>query len=238
MKQTLHTVLLVGLTASVLLFSVDAQAQRGRSRRPRAEVVAWTANAALVVFAERQTRSRRIDLVARRVPSGDVVARVRVFPGPCGRVINRQPAIAHACALSELRPRLPSRYRDRRYHIAANERGRIVTFTLRADGSIVEHQLPSIGLVLRGRTERERDDRAFAVLEVARLDREGDESRVLDRRRVRPRSRRRWTLLQAGENHYIVVGRGLLRRIGRRRPPRGERRGPSSDVARGRPANG
>ena len=86
-----------------------------------------------------------------------------VFPGDCARVIDHRVAISHACAFSQLRPRLPTRYRDLQFHIAATERSRITTLTLRADGSSVEHQIPSLGLVLRGRTETPDEDEAMLV---------------------------------------------------------------------------
>lgn len=219
------------------MFALPVEAQP--RRRARAEVIAWSSNGMIVVLAEPQKRSRRrIDLVARRVPNGKILARVNVSPGQCAREIEGRVAISHACAFSDLRPRLPSRYRNQRFHIAANERGRISQITLRADGSIVEHELPRIGLVIRGRTVEERDDRTIAILEVTRLDRVG-EGKVLDRRPVRPRARRRWTLLKAGENHFIVLGRGVLRRIGRRRRPAEGHAPPSrSDLARGRSSSG
>jgi len=225
---------------TVLLVGVDAQAQSRRHHRRPNEVIAWSADGGLVVFAEPRADSRRrLDLVARRVPSGEVVARTGVYPGQCARVIDGRVAIAHACAFAELRPRLPVRLRGIQYHIAAVERGRISSITLRADGTTVEHELPSLGLVLRGRTESVDDDRTVAILEVARMDRSG-RGRIIDRRPVRPRARRRWTLLQAGDSHFIIVGRGVLRRIGRRPPPPQEREGGGnhSDVARNRPANG
>jgi hypothetical protein len=238
MKKTLLLVTLLSVVATTMLVSPAAVAQA--SRRARAEVVAWSADASAVVFAEPSASSRRrLDLVARRVPGGEVISRAEVFPGDCARVIDHRVAIAHACAFAALRPRLPLRYRDLQFHIAATERGRITTLTLRADGSTVEHELPNLGLVLRGRIEPEGDDESVAVLEVARIDRSG-QGRVLDRRPVRPRSRRRWTLLQAGESHFIIVGRGVLRRIGRTPQPQSEdaEQAPGSDVAGARPSDG
>jgi hypothetical protein len=237
MKRTsLVTLLTIAATATL---SPAARAEA--TRQGRAEVIAWAADASAVVFAEpRPNARRRLDLVARRVPGGEVIARSDVFPGDCARVIDHRVAISHACAFSELRPRLPARYRDVQFHIAATERGRITTLTLRADGSTVEHQIPALGLVLRGRTETPDEDESFAVLEVARLGSGDDgQARVLDRRPVRPRSRRRWTLLQAGDRHFIIVGRGVLRRIGGSpRAPAGERPQPRPDVAGARPSNG
>lgn len=221
--------LMVVSAVAVALAPLDAEAQR---RRPPTEVVAWSADARVVVLAEARSPSRR-DLVARLVPSGDVVAHRRVYPGRCARRISGQVAISHACAMAELRPRLPSRFRELRYHIAANERGRISSITLRADGSIVDHELPRLGLVLRGRTESDRRDRSMAVLEVGRLGREP--GRVLDRRPLRPRARRRWTLLQAGDDKCIILGRGLLRRISR---PTRDRRPARGDSERERPPSG
>lgn len=221
--------------------ALAAPAARAESpRQGRAEVIAWAADASAVVFAEpRPNARRRLDLVARRVPDGEVIARSEVFPGDCARVINHRVAISHACAFAQLRPRLPARYRELQFHIAATERGRITTLTLRADGSTVEHQLPTVGLVLRGRTETPDEDEAIAVLEVARLGRDGG-ARVLDRRPVRPRSRRRWTLLQAGDRHFIIVGRGVLRRIGGapREAPAGAQPQQQPDVAGARPSSG
>lgn len=236
-RSWLATLLTIAATVA-LAPAARAEAQR----QGRAEVIAWAADASAVVFAEpRPDARRRLDLVARRVPGGEVIARSGVFPGDCARVIDRRVAISHACALAELRPRLPARLRDLQFHIAATERGRITTLTLRADGSTVEHEIPTLGLVLRGRTETPDEDESIAVLEVARLGREGGAARVLDRRPVRPRSRRRWTLLQAGDRHFIIVGRGVLRRIGGAPPPApaaGERPQPRPDLAGSRPSNG
>jgi hypothetical protein len=239
MKRTLLvTLLAVGAAATLAPPAARAEAQR----QGRAELIAWAADASAVVFAEpRPNVRRRLDLVARRVPGGEVIARSEVFPGECARVIDHRVAISHACAFAQLRPRLPARYRDVQFHIAATERGRITTLTLRADGSTVEHQIPALGLVLRGHTETPDEDEAIAVLEVARLGREDSTARVLDRRPVRPRSRRRWTLLQAGDRHFIVVGRGVLRRIGGNpppAPPTAPPQPPQPDLAGARPSNG
>jgi hypothetical protein len=152
-------------------------------------------------------------------------------------VIDHRVAISHACAFAELRPELPSQLRDQRFHIAAMERGRITNITLRADGSVLEHQLPAFGLVIRGNTDSDDDDRTVAILSVGPIERE-DRRRILDRRPIRPHARRRWTLLQAGEDHYIVVGRRVLRRISRPRPQEDDHGDPRSDVAGQRPANG
>jgi hypothetical protein len=212
MKRSMLWLAVLASLGAALWPSTTGAEQRGRLR---AEVVAWSADASVVVFAEPRAGSRREwELVARRVPSGEVAARIAVFPGPCARRIEGDVAIAHACALAQLRPRLPGRMRDRSFHVAASSRSRISTITLRADGSIVEHELPRLGLVLRGRVETERQDRSFAVLEIGRIGRE-EEPRVLDRRPVRPRARRRWTLLEAGDDRYVLVGRGFLQRIGR-----------------------
>jgi hypothetical protein len=234
MKHAVPVMGFMALVGGLVLCAGDVSAEDGRPP-PRSEVVAWTSDATLVVLAEprREGRRRTVDLVARRVPTGEVVASMRVFPGPCARVIDRRVAISHACAVADLRPALPRRLRGLQYHIAASERSRIIQLTLRADGSIVEHQLPQLGLVLRGRTEGD-DDRRYAVLEVTSLGREPAESRILDRRPVRSHAQRRWTLLKAGENRYIIIGQGVLRRIGRR-APEGDP-GTHPDVARIRPA--
>lgn len=236
MKRTHSVMVILSLFGGVLLCATSTSAENRRPP-PRSEVVGWAADATLIILAEPrpQARRRTVDLVARRVPSGEIVGRMRVFPGPCARLIERRVAVAHGCALSDLRPRLPRRYRDASIHIAANERGRISNITLRADGSIVEHELPRLGLVIRGRTEGN-DDRSFAVLEVTRIEGSSDDGRILDRRPVRPRARRRWTLLKAGDNRYIIIGQGILRRIGRRPPNR--RIAPESNVARSRPQGG
>lgn len=238
MKRTPATIISFLGAAIVLLSVVDVYGQSRRPARRRSEVIAWSANGSIVVFAESRPNARqRLDLVARRVPNGEIVARTGVYPGQCARVIERRVAISHACALTSLRPELPPSLRGLQYHIAAVERSRITNITLRADGSVLEHELPTLGLVIRGRTEAADDDRTVAVLEVTRIDRSG-RRRTLDRRPVRPRARRRWTLLQAGDNHFIVVGRRVLRRISRRRPPPDETGTPRSDLARNRPGNG
>lgn len=236
MRRTITYLAALAIMNSLLLVASPAEAQRRRPP-PRAEVVAWTADGSLVVFAQprRDGRRRTVELVARRVPSGEVIGHRRVFPGRCARVIERRVAISHACALAELRPELPRRYRRAQFHIAANERGRISQITLRADGSIVEHELPGLGLVIRGRTEDD-DDRRFAILEVSPIDQRSDDGRVLDRRPVRPRARRRWTLLKAGEDHYIIIGQGVLRRVGRR--PTEGRLPQRDDMARARSTSG
>lgn len=217
MNRTIQIVTVLGLVGVVLTLAFDAEAER-RRRRSRNEVVAWSAEGSIVVFAEPQEGARRVDLIARQVPDGEIVARRRVHPGPCARVIDRRVAVAHACALARLRPELSRRYRGLRFHVAANERNRIQYLSLRAGahGADVEHEYPSLGLVLRARTEQEREDHRVAILEVSRLGRRG--GRVLDRRPVRPRARRHWVLLQAGDDHLIVVGSGVLRRVGRPRP--------------------
>lgn len=239
MKRSLVTTISLLGAAVVLLSAFDVYGQSRRPARRRSEVIAWSANGSVVVFAESRPNARqRLDLVAREVPNGEIVARTGVYPGQCARVIDRRVAIAHACAFASIRPELPPSIRGQQFHIAAAERGRITSITLRADGSVLEHELPSLGLVIRGRTEPDGDDRTMAVLEVTRIDRSG-RRRTLDRRPVRPRARRRWTLLQAGDNHCIVVGRRVLRRISRRRPPPPEETGtPSSGLARNRPPNG
>jgi hypothetical protein len=225
----------------LLALAPQVDAQPRRHRRPRAEVVAWTSDGSLVVFAEPQRRSRRtVDLVARRVPDGEVVARRRIYPGPCAHLIDRSVAVAHACALARLRPELPSGFQRRQFHVAASERNRIQSLSLRADGSVVERQLPGLGLVLRGRIEQEREDERVAILEVAEQG-QGEGGSVIDRRPVRPRARRHWVLLQAGDDHVIVVGLGVLRRIDRARPrePDEERPArPQSDLASGRLTSG
>ena len=236
MDRTSRIATVLGLISVMLLSAASAEAEGRRRRRARPEVVAWTADGSIVVFAEPRRGSRRVvDLVARSVPSGDEVARRQAHPGPCARMIERRVAVSHACALARLRPELPRRIRERRFHVAANERDRVQRISLRADGSVVERQLPALGLVLRGRTEEERRDRRVAILEVGRLGREG--GRVIDRRPVRPRARRHWILLQAGDDHVIVVGAGVLRRLGRpAAPPSGTR--PRSDVASRRRGRG
>jgi len=236
MSRTARIAIVLGIVGSMLAIAADAAAERGRRRRSRNEVVAWTADGTLVVFAEPRGRSRRlVDLVARSVPDGEVVARRQAHPGPCARMIDGQVAVAHACALARLRPELPRRHRGIRFHVAANERARIQRLSMRA-GALVEREMPGLGIVIRGRTEQERDDRQVAVLEVNRIGREG--GRVLDRRPIRPRARRHWILLQAGEDHIIVVGSGVLRRLRRPRPPRAAPPRPSSDLASGRPRSG
>ena len=229
MKRTMRATAALGVVVAMLALSASAEAERDRRRRRAGnEVVAWAADGSVVVFAEPRAGSRRlVDLVARRVPSGEEIARRQVHPGPCAGVIDGQVAVSHACALTRLRPELPRSLRSTRFHVAANERNRIQRLSLRADGSTVERELPGLGVVLRGRTEQGRGEVREAVLEVARVGRE--DVRELDRRAVRPRSRRHWILLQAGEDSFIVVGNGLLERVGTR--PRGAR--PARSPARG-----
>jgi hypothetical protein len=235
MKRTIMVTIFLALIGGLLLAPASAEAQRQRPP-PSSEVVAWTSDASLVIFAEPHDEGgrRTVDLVARRVPGGEVVERRRLFPGSCARVIERRLAISHGCALSELRPELPRQYRRAQFYIAANERGRISQITLRADGSVVEHELPQIDMVIRGRTEEDRN-RSVTVLEIARLGGDSERGQVLERRPVRPRARRRWTLLQAGDDQYIIIGRGLLRRIG---PRPSEGRLPQQGTASSHPING
>jgi hypothetical protein len=242
MKRTVRAAVLLAVGGSLLVAAGDAEAQR-RRRRPANEVVAWSADGTVVVFAERtSTRSRdsrqTTDVVARSVPDGEVIARRRVFPGPCARLIERRVAVSHACALARLRPELPRRYEGLLFHVAANERSRIQRISLRADGSVVERELPTLGVVLRGRTTVDEDERSVGILEVSPVGRSA--TRTLDRRPMRPRARRHWILLLAGDDHVIVVGAGVLRRIGRPRPrpERSPGSPPSGESATGRPASG
>lgn len=234
MTRTMRIATVLGVVGVLLALAVDAQAQPRRRRgRTESEVVAWSADGRVVVFAEPRERSRRlVDLVARSVPSGDVVARRQAHPGPCARMIDGRVAVEHACALARLRPELPRRLQGVRFHVAASERYRIQRMSLRA-GAVVERELPGMGLVIRGRTEEERDDRQVAILEVNRIGRDG--GRVIDRRPIRPRARRHWILLQAGDDHVIVVGNGVLHRLRRPRPrPAPDEPRPQSDLATSR----
>jgi hypothetical protein len=237
MVRTLRLATVLGVVGVLIGQSSPADAERrGRRRAPRSEVVAWTADGTLVVFAEPRGRSRRlVDLVARRVPTGEVVGRTQAHPGPCARMIGGQVAVSHACALARLRPDLPRTFREGQFHVAASERYRIQRLSLRA-GAVVEREIPTLGIVLRGRTEEEGDDGQVAVLEVNRLGRTG--GRVIDRRPIRPRARRHWVLLQAGEDHVIVVGAGVLQRLRRARPRPEAPLPPSSDLASSRSRRG
>lgn len=240
MSRRARIATVLGVVVALLAWASLAGAEgRRRRRRPESEVVAWTAEGSLVVFAEPRRGSRRaVDLVARAVPTGEVVARGQAHPGPCARVIDGQVAISHACALAKLRPELPRRFARSRFHVAATERGRVARLSLRAgeSGSLVEREIPALGLVLRGRTEEEARDGTVAILEVSRIGREG--ARVIDRRPIRPRARRHWILLQAGDDRLIIVGAGVLRSL-RRPEPRSEApEPPRSDLARGRSRSG
>lgn len=236
MSQGMRTATVLGIVVALIAQASLASAEGRRRRGPRSEVVAWTAEGSLVVFAEPRRGSRRaVDLVARAVPTGEVVARRQAHPGPCARVIDGQVAVAHACGLAKLRPDLPRRFSGSRFHVAASERARVQRISLRS-GSLVEREIPSLGLVLRGRTEEAPREGPVAVLEVSRVGREG--SRVVDRRPIGPRARRHWILLQAGDDGLIIVGPGVLRSLRRPEPRSGQGDPPRSDLARARPRSG